>query len=192
MNQVEYRDISGFPGYRVGDDGSVWTCKARSKNKLGHSIWILSNTWKPMIPQPDTGGYFHVRLTVHGKYHDKPVAHVVLTEFVGPKPPRMDACHDPDPCRANNRLNNLRWDTRSANIKDAWKWREKNGVPHPANQKHGQESHFAKVDNAGAEEILRRLAAGIPVKTVAKDFGLSESHVYKIRKGTTRKAMARN
>lgn len=26
---VEYRDIKGFPGYRVGSDGSVWTTLVR-------------------------------------------------------------------------------------------------------------------------------------------------------------------
>lgn len=26
VSTVEYRDIQGFPGYRVGSDGTVWTC----------------------------------------------------------------------------------------------------------------------------------------------------------------------
>src|SRR5215472_269740 len=25
QSQVDYRDIPGFPGYRVGDDGSIWS-----------------------------------------------------------------------------------------------------------------------------------------------------------------------
>jgi hypothetical protein len=27
---VEYRDVPGFPGYRVGTDGSVWSCWERT------------------------------------------------------------------------------------------------------------------------------------------------------------------
>ncbi len=43
---------------------------------------------------------------------------LVLETFVGPRPPGMMPCHsDGDP--ANNRLDNLRWDTMSANMHDA-------------------------------------------------------------------------
>lgn len=30
---VEYRDIEGFPGYRIGSDGTVWSCWKRVYSK---------------------------------------------------------------------------------------------------------------------------------------------------------------
>jgi hypothetical protein len=46
------------------------------------------------------------------------VHRLVLETFVGPRPPGMEGCHFPDRDPANNRLNNLRWDTRQANVND--------------------------------------------------------------------------
>lgn len=43
---------------------------------------------------------------------------VVLDAFIGPRPKGMEACHaNGDP--TDNRLVNLRWDTRSANAADS-------------------------------------------------------------------------
>jgi hypothetical protein len=47
------------------------------------------------------------------------VSRAVLETFVGPRPPEYDCCHFPDPSHDNNRLDNLRWDTKSENAKDA-------------------------------------------------------------------------
>ena len=65
----------------------------------------------------DTG---HVVLTLRrdGGVHLRRVHRLVLESFVGPCPSGMEACHnDGDP--ANNRLDNLRWDTRSENQNDS-------------------------------------------------------------------------
>lgn len=43
---------------------------------------------------------------------------VILTTFVGPRPSGMEGCHiNGDP--ADNRLENLRWDTHASNMQDA-------------------------------------------------------------------------
>lgn len=42
----------------------------------------------------------------------------MLEAFVGPCPPGEECCHGPGG-PADNRLANLRWDTRQANIRDA-------------------------------------------------------------------------
>lgn len=44
--------------------------------------------------------------------------HLVLTAFVKPRPPGMEACHN-DGYPSHNHLTNLRWDTRSSNRRDA-------------------------------------------------------------------------
>lgn len=43
---------------------------------------------------------------------------LVLAAHIGPRPGKMKACHNDGNCQ-NNRLENLRWDTQSANMIDA-------------------------------------------------------------------------
>lgn len=45
---------------------------------------------------------------------------LILLAFVGPCPPGMEACHGDD-VKTNNRLTNLRWDTRRANVADRYR-----------------------------------------------------------------------
>jgi hypothetical protein len=42
---------------------------------------------------------------------------VVLLAFVGPRPANCEACHS-NGIRSDNRLANLRWDTRESNVAD--------------------------------------------------------------------------
>jgi hypothetical protein len=114
-----YRGVPGFPGYRVGNDGSVWNC------------WIncrwgrrMTDRWKPMkiaVQPKRTAGraYRYVNLTPPGEpYKTFRVHRLVLLAFVGPCPDGMGARHkDGDP--GNNRLDNLCWDTPEANREDS-------------------------------------------------------------------------
>lgn len=114
QNDVQYRDVSGFPGYRVGSDGSVWTSWSKGRCKS----WI-GNDWKPLrqiIHGRD--GYCMVVLYRDHKQFNKKVHTLVLEAFVGPRPEGMQACHYPDHDKTNNRLDNLRWDTQSNNLRD--------------------------------------------------------------------------
>lgn len=58
--------------------------------------------------------YLVVSLRRDGRKHDFLVHRVVLAAFAGPCPPGMECCHN-DGNRMNNRVENLRWDTRKAN-----------------------------------------------------------------------------
>jgi hypothetical protein len=48
------------------------------------------------------------------------IYHLVLLTFVGPCPDGMECCHYDDD-RSNNVLSNLRWDTRTGNLRDRWR-----------------------------------------------------------------------
>lgn len=121
---VEYRDIPGFPGYRVGNDGSVWSCRERHPARgLGArgSVSRIGNVWKPMALTHKSNGYLQVLLnsvTVGMKYKTFLVHRLVLTVFIGPCPPGMLCCHH-DGDKSNNNLGNLRWDTPRANCADS-------------------------------------------------------------------------
>jgi hypothetical protein len=73
---------------------------------------------KMLRPRRTTRGHLSVALYANGMRQDFQVHHLVLEAFVGPRPDGMEGCHwNDDP--ADNRVANLRWDTRSANVRDS-------------------------------------------------------------------------
>jgi hypothetical protein len=164
---VVYRLLPDDPGYRVGTDGTVWTCLVRrgaSASGKGGG-YVLGDTWKPL------------KLTAHGGYRAVCVrgrfVHVhrlVLETFVGPCPPGMECCHEDDD-RGNNVLSNLRWDTPKANAAD----RERNG-----RQPRGESSPRSKLTADDVRAIRREHAAGKSMKRIAKERNIDASQVSNI------------
>lgn len=116
QSTVTYRDLTphGFPGYRVGDDGSVWTAWKQVGRGTGlGSKRVLGDTYRRLKLHVERPSGYH---TVGIGGRTIRVHTLVLTAFVGPRPPGMEACHCPDRDPSNNRLDNLRWDTHSANM----------------------------------------------------------------------------
>ncbi len=113
---ANFRAIPGMADYFVGDDGTVWTEKTKGAMP------------RKMTPQLTKAGYCTVSLTIQGRQKTFLVHRLVLLAFVGP-PPTADhqACHYPDFDKTNNKIGNLRWDTRSENGKDKFRERTKSG-----------------------------------------------------------------
>ncbi len=104
IDDEEWRQIADFPDYWVSTLGRLFSCrrnpprllKPSTKDK-GYPLVILC-AGESRVSR-------HVAFTVHT---------LVLTAFVGPCPEGMECCHwDGNP--NNNRLDNLRWDTRRNN-----------------------------------------------------------------------------
>lgn len=118
-SKVRYKPVPDFPGYRVGTDGSVWSCRAKRKLPGAFTGWrsYLSATWKLLTQSPEKHGYLRVWLYRDAKRSMRFVHRLVLEAFVGSCPVGMEACHkngQPADCR----LSNMRWDTRQNNIDD--------------------------------------------------------------------------
>ena len=111
MRDVEYRELSFAPAYRVGSDGSVWS---RRNARWGFGEWRRLRGWL------DGSGYRCYGLMLPDAKAGRTYrGHVlVMLAFRGERPAGMDICHaNGDP--ADNRLTNLRYDTRRENIADA-------------------------------------------------------------------------
>src|SRR5262245_28162285 len=111
---ISYKPVDGFPDYRVGDDGSVWSCRIKGHRAIvGH--------WKRLTVYRRPYGCRYcvigLRALPGGRLRAFYVHRLVLEAFVGPCPPGQTACHN-DGDTANNALGNLRWDTRTENMAD--------------------------------------------------------------------------
>jgi hypothetical protein len=107
---VEYRDIPNFPGYRIGSDGSVWTCK---NNK-----WGVTAPWRRLAIFTKPNGYLVVSLWQDNHRTQKMIHILLLEAFVSPRPLGMWGLHRNDQ-RQDNRLDNLYWGSHADNVQDA-------------------------------------------------------------------------
>lgn len=168
---VEYRKIEEYPGYRFGNDGSVWTARAKVRSPLPNGfVWFVDESaWRIMSAPPDGDGYPRVGLrTPSGKKKMRRVARLILTAFEGPSPNGMQACHK-NGIKTDNRIDNLRWGTCKSNIADKkTHGTQLTGLRHP----------WSKLTAAKVKEIRARYAAGgLTYRQIAEQYGVSESTV---------------
>lgn len=162
--RLRYRIIPGYPGYRVGTDGSVWTC--RVKLKIG--LWMLGWKWKRM-KQAVSKGYRVVSLfDARGNKRQGKVHRLVLLAFRGPCPPGMVGRHFPDRNTDNNRLDNLSWATHQQNIDD----RDTHGMT-----QRGEKHYRAKLTVDKVKSIRQRVANGEPQAAIAREFGMGTATI---------------
>jgi len=159
---VEYRDIPEFPGYRIGSDGSVWSCR-NSQGGVG------GGRWRRLRERVMPNGYRQACLMPGPTY--RYVHRLILEAFVGPCPPGMVACHN-DGDRSNNTPGNLRWDTVQSNLADKVRHgTQTRGECHPA----------AKVTAETVCVIRARYAAGgVLMRELAAEYSLSPGGVLAI------------
>lgn len=165
---VSFRDVPGFPGYRVGDDGSVW-----SRHKPGPGR-VMRNEWRQLAPRLGADG--RLRLYLYGDgTHCKNVHRLILVAFHGERE-GMLACHN-DGNPLNNRLSNLRWDTAAGNQRDR--------VAHGTDER-GERSRLAKLTDERVRAIRSEYAmGGITMESIAARYGVSETAVrHAIRRKT--------
>lgn len=97
---------------------------------------------KILSPRKAQSGHLFVALRADDVRTSWAVHVLVLTAFVGPRPEGLFGCHwDDNP--ANNHLENLRWGTRSENVKDS----VRNGAHAMANRTHCPQGHPYSPEN---------------------------------------------
>lgn len=167
MKHVEYRTISRFPGYRFGDDGSVWS--SWQPAGMGHGMKIGQN-WRRLKPGVSRGYHF-VRLSHGDATTEMVMVHIGVAEaFWGPKPdPSMDCCHN-DGNRGNCALSNLRYDTKKGNCAD----KHKHGTMYG-----GEQHHDAKLTVSDVRDI-RQSYGKEPVTSIAARHGVSTRNAWSV------------
>lgn len=107
MEEVDIRDVPGWPGYGAGSDGEVYSKRTRSG--------ALASFWRKMSACP-TGDYLGVALNINGKGYYRKVHILVALAWIGPNYEKSDVHHVNEDKR-DNRPGNLRYKTRAVHKK---------------------------------------------------------------------------
>ena len=133
----QWLPVAGYEGfYEVSDAGrvrSVDRLDSRGHRRRGK---VLAQA------KGNRHGHLAVALCAQGEMRTRYVHQLVLGAFVGERPEGMEACHGNDN-PADNRAENLRWDTRLANVRDSLR----NGNNHNARKTHCPQGHAYTEDN---------------------------------------------
>lgn len=165
MSEI-WKDVIGYEGlYRVSNAGNI----KRIANGRGRCV--AGSILRPIV---DSRGYLVVNLHKMGRQRQMQIHTLVLEAFVGPRPQNLEACHN-DGNKINPKLNNLRWDTHSANQLDAV-------------------AHGTHVDNRGSRQGSSRLMesdvlqiwcllsnGSMTQKEIGQIFGVRDSTISRIK-----------
>ena len=165
--RVEHREISGQPGFLVGNDGVVWTWWWRN---LTGRIYRhkYQGEWTRVTEQEHNHGYVCVPL-----YEGKHLLHrVVLEAFVGPCPDGLQARHL-DGNKTHNWLSNLAWGTQSENEFD----KRAHGTAQI-----GERNGYASLTNNEVHQI-RELITEFSDRELAELFCVTRPTISRIRTG---------
>jgi hypothetical protein len=170
--EVRYREIK--PGYRVGDDGSVWSClqsrclPSGSRSLPGSRKRQLGGEWRELKPSNLASGHLHLWL---GRGKSIYVHRLVLEAFIGPCPDGMECRHlDGDP--GNNRLENLCWGTPQQNADDR--------ILHGRSR---DQNHSSKLTEADVREILALRQRGKFIGDIARWYNVTPVNIQAILYG---------
>lgn len=162
-----WKPVVGYEGlYEVSNIGRVKSLDRTVRWRDGHRA-VRSRLIKYGV---NHRGYFTAHLCRDG-IHNKRFVHVLVLEaFVGPRPDGMECCHG-NGIRTDNRLLNLRWDTRSANRNDS----RAHGTM-PIGSKH----HNAKLTEPDVIAIRKRCSDGEKPAAVARDYNVTSHAIHRV------------
>lgn len=169
MDSEVWKDIPGYEGtYQVSSLGRVRSLDRVVKGKCHFTGELFDRRIKGQVLRPGKcckSG--HLSVVLGRGTTGRPVHELVMLAFVGVPPEGKEVCHqNGDP--TDNRLENLRYDTRRENILDVY--RKPGG-------------RWRKLSAEDALNIRRRLESGERGSDIARDYGISQSAISAIKVG---------
>lgn len=172
-----WRSVLGYEGsYEVSSIGRVRSVDRTTVASNGH---VKSYKGQLLAQGLSSHGYPVVNLVRNGRGSTKAVHSLVLGAFVGPKPDKCEACHQ-NCDKTDNRLENLRWDTRAANLADSSKAGRLVG-------RRGQPRN--KLTVALVTMARYRYSEGESLSALAREIGVRDSTLCQAIRGITWKSI---
>lgn len=164
----EWRPVVGYEGlYVVSNLGKVMSLSRRVANNWPGSTRVIKG--KTLKPTKFQNGYYFVSLGKEGVLTKRTVHSVVAEAFIGPRPERMDICHN-NGDRSDNRLSNLRYDTRKGNFEDTL---------HHGTKLRGEKQNGAVLTE---DDVWTIRESEEHPRVLAARYGVSAATIYDIRK----------
>lgn len=164
---TELREIPGYPGYKSGSDGFIYSYTIRGK----YDYNIVPKKLKSAFDGKKK--YKHVNLMYNGKAYIRLVHRLVCTTFHGEPAEGFEVSHL-DGNKLNNGSNNLKWESRSDN--------HKRKLIHGTHDR-GCYNTRAKLGRADLKKVRKALRAGKTHASIACQFGVSRPTITKISLG---------
>ncbi len=155
-----WKDVVGFPYYRVSDGGVIESRKGATPRLLKIGF--------------DSTGYALVVLCKDAKRFTKRVHRLVLEAFIGSCPDGYETNHK-DGIKKNNSVKNLEWIKHVDNIGHAFE----KGLLSRVGEKNSQ----AKLKETDVLSIKEYLHKGLTQMEIAKMFNISRGSIADIKKG---------
>lgn len=164
----EWRPVAEFTGvYEVSNLGRVRRVSTGMGARAGRLI----------TPHTLSNGYVHVRLSVQSRHFNRYPHRLVALAFLG-NPKMGEEVNHIDGVKANNRVTNLEWISRSENHRHAFRL----GLRSHEGLFNGEKNGRAVISAQDAERI-RALRGVVPQKVLAKEYGLTQGHISRIQRG---------
>jgi hypothetical protein len=163
---VRFATIERFPGYRIGSDGTVWSCwtnSGRQTDRWRQLKFRLGRCDYPTVNIKDAAAGKEVAIHVH---------RLVLEAFVGPCPDGME-CRHLDGSRTNNNVANLCWGTKKENCADT--------IRHGRTRR-GDGVNHSRLHAEQVVEIRAAWAGGASFHGLARRYGVTRRAIQMICK----------
>jgi len=165
-----WKDIPGFEGrYQASTLGRIRTIKHKVTGRNPYTKKAFQRTVPERILKP---GRFcksgHISVVLGRGSNSSPVHQLVMRTFVGEPPEKMEVLHiNGNPI--DNRLENLKYGTRTENILDTYKYG----------------GRWKKLSTEDVLAIRKALKEGDTGKELADKYGVCETSISNIRNGRT-------
>ena len=165
-----WKDVIGYEGiYEVNNLGII-----RSVERLDNSGHKRKSKILGLVADRD--GYIKVHLCLQGKARYHFVHRIVATAFID-NPERLPQINHKDENKANNKVENLEWCTAKYNIN----YGKRNILV--SESLYGEKAHSSKITQKDVDKIRKQYESRSKennMKKLAKQYGISESQVWRI------------
>lgn len=165
-----WKAVPGYPGYEASSAGRIRSVDR--EDSLGRFALGMV-----LRPHADRRGYISVRARKEGasKATTTPVHKLVALAFLGARPDGMEVAHN-DGRPGNCRPSNLRYATHADNEAD----KNLHGTKFIPS---GERNWNAKLTSSQVQAIRARLQTGLSQRSIADEFGVSQSLISHIKRG---------